>query len=151
MSYRTTVALLFLAAACASQSQKNGAKITDPVIEVEQEVGPYELNYPVGQIEFKYNFQITNRWSQPMTAVRVNVATLNPSGGAYQLRRDFYNVRETIPPGESRVVTFWAKGYSYGRGPRETEPVTMRAIVYFDTPAGTYQKVLMAELPQGPE
>ena len=33
-------------------------------------------------------------------------------------------------------------------GPREAEPVSMRAVVHFDTPAGTYQSVIMRELPQ---
>jgi hypothetical protein len=31
---------------------------------------------------------------------------------------------------------------------RTGEPVSIRAVVYFDTPAGTYQKVVGQELPQ---
>lgn len=150
VSYRKTIALLLFATACATQSQTNrGQKIADPAIEVEQEVGPAELNYPEGPIELKYDLQITNNWTQPMTVVRVNVATINPAGASYQLRRDFYNVRATIPPGDTRVVPFWAKGYSFGRGPRDTEPISLRLIVYFETPEGNYQKVMMTELQQG--
>ena len=147
MSYRIAAAAAVLAFACASQS---GPKITPPTIEIEQEVGPYELNYPVGPIDLRYGFQITNNWSQPITVIRVNLSTSNPAGGAYALRRDYYNVRETIAPGQSRVVTVWAKGYSWGRGPREAEPVSLRAILYFETPVGSYQRVVMTELQQGP-
>ena len=146
MSYRLTVAALILTAACATQPNKAG--ITDPQIDIAQEVGPADLNFPVGPVEFKFDYRITNQWSQPMTVIRIAVSTSNPEGGAYSLRHDMYNVRETIPPGESRIVSFWAKGYSYGRSMRESEPVTLHTVVYFETPAGTYQKVLIREIPQ---
>ena len=140
--------LALAAAGCTTTGQK--VNITEPDIDVAQEVGPQELNYPEGPMELKYDFRITNHWNQPMTVIRVDVQTLNPAGAAYSLRHDFYTVRATIPPGESGDVSFWAKGYGYGRGPRDAEPVTLRAVVYFETPAGTYQKVLMRELQQAP-
>lgn len=150
MTYKIAFAALFLVTACASQQRSGTAEITEPAIEIAQEVGPAELNYPVGPIELKYDFRIGNQWTQPMTVIRVEVSTVNPAvaGGAYQLRHDFYNVRATIPPGEERVVSIWAKGYSFGRSLRENEPVTLRAIVYFETPAGSYQKVLIRNLSQ---
>ena len=37
---------------------------------------------------------------------------------------------------------------SWGRGMRDTEPVTVRGVAYFQTPTGTTQKVFIRELSQ---
>ena len=46
------------------------------------------------------------------------------------------------------VVSFWAKAFSWGRGMRETEPVSVRGVAYFESPSGTFQKVFIRELSQ---
>jgi hypothetical protein len=150
--------LLFLAAlifaSCAS-SQNAGtvtkAKLPEPEIGLEQAVGPAELNYPYGPIEVQYRLAVENRAAQPITLIRVDVGTLNPAGGAYSLRRNFYNFRETIPPNSGKVVSFWAHAFGWGRGIRENEPVTIRGIAYFESPSGTFQKVFIRELSQYPQ
>lgn len=139
------IAVAFVATACASGGG-TGVRITDPEISIEHQVGPAQLNYPEGPFELQYAITITNRWTAPMTLTRVKVTSINVAGAAYSLRRDFYYVRATIAPGETRTSLFWAKATGYGRGARENEPITLRAIVHFETPAGTYQKVVMAEL-----
>ena len=140
--------ILILAAACATSSSQGGKRKPDPPIEIEQLVGPAELNYPRGPIEVQYQLTIQNPTPQPITLTRVEVATLNSQGAAYTLRRDFYNVKKTIAPNATDAVTFWAKAFSYGRSMRDTEPITLRTIVYFDSPEGNFQKIFMRELPQ---
>ena len=141
--------ILLLAFACASSNSQGGkSKKPDPPIEIEQLVGPAELNYPYGPIEVQYQLTIQNPTPQPITLTRVSVATLSSQGAAYTLRRDFYNVKKTIAPNATDAVTFWAKAFSYGRSMRDTEPITFRAIVYFDSPEGNFQKILVRELPQ---
>jgi hypothetical protein len=141
--------ILILAVACASSnSQKGKTAKPDPPIEIEQLVGPAELNYPYGPIEVQYQLMVQNPTPQPITLTRVEVATLNSQGAAYTLRRDFYNLKKTIAPNATDSVTFWAKAFSYGRGIRDTEPITLRAIVYFEWPGGNFQKIFIRELPQ---
>ena len=141
--------ILILAAACASSNSKTGKTAKpDPAIEIEQLVGPAELNYPYGPIEVQFQLTIQNPTPQPIMVTRVAVATLNSQGAAYTLRRDFYNLKKTIAPHATDAVTFWAKAFSYGRSMRDTEPITLRTIVYFDSPDGNFQKILMRELPQ---
>ena len=150
VSYRALIPLAIVVAACASGGSSQKAKITEPDVEIEQEVGPAELNWPYGPIDLKYAVQVTNKWDQPITLNRINVSTQNPAGAGYALRHDYYNLAATtIQPGETRTVEFWAHGFSFGHSARETEPITFRAIVYFATPAGPFQKVLLRELPQG--
>ena len=141
--------LLLLAVACAS-SKSTGNKTPKPdvPIDIEQLVGPSDLGYPYGPIEVQYQVVVQNPTSQPITLTRIEVSTL--SGGGYSLRRDSYYVRKTIAPNATDGVAFWAKAFSYGRNLRDTEPITIRAIAYFESPAGNFQKIFMRELPQYP-
>ena len=148
---RTSAFLLLslLLAACGT-SGASKAKIPEPGVGIEQTVGPEELGYPYGPMEVKYNLGIQNNAAIPMTLIRISVSSTNPAGGAYTLRHDFYNFKETIPPHSARVVSFWAKAYGWGRGIRESEPVTLHGTVYFETPNGAFQKVFIRELSQYP-
>lgn len=142
--------LLLLAIACASsKSSGNKTPKPDPPIDIEQLVGPSDLGYPYGPIEVQYQVVVQNPTSQPITLIRVDVSTLS-GGGGYSLRRDSYNVRKTIAPNATDGVTFWAKAFSFGRNLRDTEPITIRVIAYFESPAGNFQKIFVRELPQYP-
>lgn len=134
-----------LFAACATSNQP---KIPEPGIGLEQLVGPAQLGYPYGPIEVKYNFAVQNNAAEPITLVRVDIQTMGSAGGAYSLRHEFYNFRQSIPPNSVGVVTFWAKGFGWGRGLRESEPVTVRGVAYFESAKGTFQKVFIREISQ---
>jgi hypothetical protein len=140
----------FCLVGCASSKSGSGAKIAEPGIGIEQVVGPADLGYPYGPIEVKYNFAVQNNAQVPITLTRVDIRSdVGAAGsGAYQLRRDFYNFHQEIPPNSVGVVTFWAKAYAFGRNNRDTEPVTIRGVAYFDTPTGPTQKVFIRELSQ---
>ncbi|MDQ6800808.1 MAG: hypothetical protein M3041_08225 [Acidobacteriota bacterium] len=137
---------------CASSQQADSKpKHPEPAIGLEQAVGPAQLGYPYGPIEIKYDMAIQNNSAETITLVRVNLQSINPGGGAYSLRRDFYNFKQAIPPNSIGVVSFWAKAFSWGRGPREAEPVSVRGIAYFESAAGSFQKVFIRELSQYPD
>src|SRR5439155_5800332 len=113
------MAILF--AACASSKQPT-SKVPEPALGIEQVVGPADLGYPYGPIEIKYNFAVQNNAAEPITLIRVDLQTINPAGGAYSLRHNFYNFKQEIPANSVGVVTFWARGFGWGRGLRESEP-----------------------------
>lgn len=136
-----------LLAGCGSST---ASKIPEPAIGIEQVVGPAELNYPYGPFDVKYNLGVQNNAPFPITLIRISMSTSGPAGGAYSLRREFYNFKEEIPPRSTRVVSFWAHAYGFGRNMRDTEPVTLRAIVYFNSSEGMFQKVYFRELSQFP-
>ncbi len=142
--------LLTAVAACATSKQPK-PKIPEPGIGIEQLVGPAQLGYPYGPIEVKYNFLVQNNAAEPITLIRVDIQTINPAGGAYSLRHEFYNFHRTIPPNSVGIVTFWARAFSWGRGLRETEPVTVRGVAYFESPKGSFPKVFIREISQYPE
>ena len=141
-----------LFASCASSNQSGSkAKIPEPAIGIDQTVGPAELGYPYGPIEVKYEMGVQNNAAETITLIRVDIQTLNPSGGAYSLRRNFYNFKQAIPPNSIGVVSFWAKAFSWGRGLRENEPVSIRCVAYFESASGAFQKVFLRELSQYPD
>jgi len=146
---RALLLLSVVVAACAtSKSDKPQTKIPEPGIGIEQVVGPRELGYPYGSIEVKYNVAVQNNAAIPLTLTRIDLQSEGIAGGSYSLRRNFYNFHQEIPPNSIGVVTFWAKAMSWGRGARETEPVTVRGVAHFDTPSGTTQKLFIRELSQ---
>src|SRR5438067_3604675 len=128
------VTAVFASCATSKQPAVSKPKIPEPSVGIEQAVGPADLGYPYGPIEIKYNLAVQNNASETITLVRVNIQSINPSGGAYSLRRDFYNFKQPIPSNSIGVVSFWAKAFSWGRGPREAEPVSVRGVAYFESP-----------------
>ena len=144
--------LLFVAtvvfASCASSNQAAKAKVPEPGIGIEQTVGPAQLGYPYGRIEVKYDFGIQNNAAETITLIRIDIQSINPSGGAYSLAHNFYNFKQAIPPNSIGVVSFWAKAFSWGRGLRENEPVSVRGVAYFESASGAFQKVFIRELSQ---
>ena len=142
------LSILFASCATSKSGQPKAPALPEPGIGIEQVVGPAELGYPYGPIEVKYNIAVQNNASITMTLTRIDLQTEGPAGGAYSLRRDSYNFHQDIPPNSVGVVTFWAKAMSWGRGMRETEPVTVRGIAHFSTANGFTQKVFIRELSQ---
>ncbi|HYS52683.1 MAG TPA: hypothetical protein VER58_02820 [Thermoanaerobaculia bacterium] len=144
--------LSFAIFACASSKQAaSKPKIAEPGIGLEQEVGPAQLGYPYGPIEIKYNLSVQNNAAIAITLIRVDIQSINPAGGAYNLRHSFYNFKQEIPPNSVGVVTFWARAFGWGRGLRENEPVSVRGVAYFESPSGALQKVFIRELSQYPD
>jgi hypothetical protein len=142
------IAAVFASCASSKPGDSTKPKLPEPAIGLEQVVGPAQLGYPYGPIEVKYNFAVQNNAPETITLIRVNIQSINPNGGAYSLRRDYYNFNQPIPPNSIGVVTLWAKAFSWGRGVRESEPVSIRGIAYFQSPSGTFQKVFIRELSQ---
>jgi hypothetical protein len=152
---RRFLLLAVLLAACSSSapstSQTSGSKskVPTPEIGIEQENGPMEQGFPYGAFEVKYALEIGNRADVPMTLKRITIQTVNPAGGAYTLRAPYdYYFNRAIPPKSAATVEFWAKAYGYGRSMRDTEPVTLKGVVYFQTADGYVNQVFIRELPQ---
>ncbi len=146
---KKALVLLVAAATLAGCASSKKPKFPEPLVGIEQVVGPAELNYPYGPFDIKYNVGIQNTAPFPITLIRVTLTTTGVAGGAYTLRRGFfYNFNETIPPRATRIIPVWAHAYGFGHNIRDTEPITLRGIVYFQSQEGSFQKVFMRELSQ---
>src|SRR5689334_13134458 len=144
--------LAVLVAACSSSSAPGGPKanVPQPQFRIDQVFGPAEANFPEGPYEVKYRLEIANRADVALRLEKLTISTVNPEGGAYTLTapHDYYFKNE-IPSKSTDDVEFWAKAYGYGRSMRDTEPVTVKGVAYFRTPAGEYvNQPFMRELQQ---
>ena len=147
---RAVIALALLAAACSSGGGQN-AQIIPPELELVELVGPSDIGFPETRTEIQYEMRVANRSSEPITLRRIEISSVG--SGAYALRRDRFPFHERIEPDGFSSVTFWAKAWTRSSlsGFVSTEPVTVRAIVYFETPVGPFQRIITRELSQFPQ
>ena len=135
------LAVLLLAACSSSAPRSSGPKanVARPEFAIEQVFGPEQANFPYGAFEVQYRMEIANRADVALRLEKLTISTVNPEGGAYSLTapHDYY-FKKDIPSKSSDEVEFWARAYGYGRSMRDTEPVTIKGVAYFRTPAGEY-------------
>lgn len=144
-----TVAAVLLLAACASANKSTKQKV-EPDVSLVQLVGPSEQAYPTGDIEVKLGFEIVNRADDPITFKRLEITTMG-GGGAYIIRPQNWPYSIVIPPKKEASVERWVKATAAGTSSRlQNAPVTIRAVLLFDTPAGAIQKVVVSNIGQYP-
>jgi len=143
--------LLAAAVCCALLACSSGgsAKIIHPELQFVQLSGPAEQNYPAGDIEVQYGIRIANRSSEPITLRRIQVRSVG-LGGPYRLEPRAYSFERVIQPEQFEDVTFWAKAVAEGDAMANDAraPVTVHAVLFFESPAGGFRNVITQMLQQ---
>jgi hypothetical protein len=140
-------ALLALAALSCSSSNPADAKRVRPEIGIEQLVGPAQIGYPGGLVDIQYEVTVGNQSDETITLRRIEVSSIG--GGAYRLRRESFPFNAKLAAHQQGSIQFWAHALQSGptfRG--SNEPVTLRAILHFDSPTGPFQQIVMKSLDQ---
>ena len=137
------VVVLLVATSCSS----GGAADHSPAvaIHVDQVSAPDVLHF-AGPVSMQYEVMVTNSSDQPLTLQRIELRTVGP--GAYTLRNESTPVHLAIPPGGEVSKTISAWGYARGGNLSAAEPVTLRAIAYFDAPGGSFIRMVSATITQ---
>jgi hypothetical protein len=137
-----------LVSGCGSSSTGTAAAVnSQPELSIRELTGPSELGFPSGPVNLQYEVAIANRADGPITLRRIEVQSFG--GGAYRIPRANFTYSNTIVAGETAQVQFWVRGLAKGgRSVRADEPVTLRLVGYFDSPAGAFQTVVMKDLSQ---
>ncbi len=146
---RMFCAAFLLLAACAHS--KNDVEILKPEISLVQLNAPVDSGYATGPTQVQFGARIANRSSEPITLRRIEMQSVGT--GSYQLRREQFSFNEKIEPGQFGTVTFWVHAYAYptGRDRRPSaEPVTVRGILYFESPAGSFHQIVSRYIDQFP-
>jgi hypothetical protein len=147
---RVSIVALLLLAACASQQ---GEVITPaPTIEIAQIYGPSDVPYSRGQTSImgEYAFRIRNNADTPFTLRRIELSSVG--GGTVALRREDRAFNRTINPGSAEIVNMTARVYflTMSSGSPTTEPLTVRAVLYFESPRGAFRKIITKNIGQFP-
>lgn len=143
------VAVLFLGACASSQNEVINPP---PQIDVVQVYGPADIPYSRGQesVLGEYAFRIENKANVPITLRRIELSSL--AGGTIGLRREDRSFTRTINPGSAEVVSVNARVYfrTTSSGSPTNEPLTIRAVLYFESPNGSFRRIITRNIGQFP-
>lgn len=143
MRRAASLALLILAA-CATQ--QSGSKPPVPEIAITQlsSVAPAARNV-TGGVSVQYAVQVRNVDTQPLTLKRVDVNSIGY--GAYSVPTQSRAFNVTIAPGTESTVEFWVPAQIVDPSIAGANgPVTMRVVVFFDSPAGPIQTMVTQQV-----
>jgi hypothetical protein len=148
MKRLAAIATCLTALACASGDTQN-VKLTQPDLELVQLSGPADQGFPPGLFQVEYGMRIRNNSGEPITLQRIDLEPMG-GGGPYRLRRESYNFNATIPPGQTRELTFRANAFSTGTWSSidANAPVSIRGVATFESPAGKIRKIFVKVLGQ---
>lgn len=149
MKRAAVVAVLFLGACASSQ---NEVVNPPPQIDVVQVYGPADIPYSRGQdsVLGEYAFRIENKADVPITLRRIELSSL--AGGTIALRREDRAFNRTVNPGSAEVVSVNARVYfrTTSSGSPTNEPLTIRAVLYFESPKGSFRRIITRNIGQFP-
>jgi hypothetical protein len=96
----------------------------------------------------QYRVDVENRTKTPITIRRIDVVSIG--SGAYTLRSTSVPFSEQLNPGETRPVQFWAPATIDDPTILGANgPVTIRLTLYYDTPAGMQQTIVVQQVQAG--
>jgi hypothetical protein len=154
MRKKVALLLLVVATACASATdpdavprKKDAGKRVS--IDLVQLVNPSEVQ-SIGNFDIQYGVSVENLSKEPVTIRRVEIRQIGT--GSYVLRgpTDSFHFAQKVVPGTREGVSFWMHAYIRVR-PGEfgaSEPVSLRATVFFDSPTGPFREVVHKVLGQ---
>lgn len=148
---RTPLGLAVLLLAACSSSQDSVVN-PPPEIEIQQVYGPSDIPYSRGQdsVIGEYAFRVRNVADIPITLRRIELSSIG--GGTIALRREDRSFHRTVNPGSAEVVSVNPRVYfrTMGSGSPTNEPLTIRAVLYFDSPKGSFRRILTRNIGQFP-
>jgi hypothetical protein len=132
--------LLFslLFAACASTPKDGGPPVT---VQLQQLNGSSNIFYFPGPVNVQYQVAVNNPTDQTVTLRRLDLRTEGEIG-AYGIQTSGSPMNVKIAPKSNATFTISAWGRSRGGYIASTEPVSLYATAYFDSPGGNFVKLV---------
>jgi hypothetical protein len=145
------VAAFTFAVACSSMKSDSGlgntrVSIIKPEIAIAQISSiPQAARHVEGGIPVHFAMRVANRFGEAITLKSVNVQSVGV--GAYDVASTSRPFKTKIQPDQEETVEFWVPanvGMSTIVG--ANGPVTLRATLYFDSPVGQFQEVVVRQV-----
>ena len=135
---RTLSILLLLSLACAGTQARRPENMPQPDISAAL-VNPLFFG-STSSAPATIEIRVTNRDQVPLVVRRVELDS--PGMGQYALARYARQYNETVPPGETKALTAFATAVAQTTT-RPTEPLTIRAIVEFQSEGATWREIAL--------
>jgi len=141
-----STALLFVLG-CATDSAPSGPEPDAAIIQLSRV--PEGTQYDTGPVSAHYAVEVKNTLAEPVTLRRVAVQSIG--GGSYTLPAYSQGFNETIAPGETKRVSFWAPAYvAMQTVAGANGPVTLRGTLQFESGSRQFQKIVVQNIaPEG--
>jgi len=138
MRTAVTLTALLLLAACATDSAAPGPEPDINIYQISRVAVGTE--HDTGPVSAQFAVEVKNKLAEPLSLRRVAVQSVG--GGAYTLRPYSQAFNETIAPGETKRVSFWAPAFvDMNTVGGANGPVTLRASLEFEAGGKKFQKV----------
>ena len=144
---RGALALVLLIIGCSSAApDAKKAPVDEPEIRIAQVSHIAEAARNItGPISVQYQVEIANHSKDPIAIKRIDVISIG--SGAYTLRPTSVPFNARLLPGESKALQFWTPAVIDDPTILGANgPVTIRATVYYDTPAGSTQTIVVRQV-----
>lgn len=130
---------------CGS-SRQDPVGLIPPAINI-RHVGGIPPMHSGSVVPIYFEIDVTNQSSESITIDRLELSS--SSGGSYDIvsRDEFFNTE--VPPGETRTVNVAASARVFSVRTSQVEPITIRAIVHFESLAGRFRRVVIQQLGGG--
>ena len=94
-----------------------------------------------------FEIDVLNESSEPITLERAQIAS--SGSGSYEIlsRTEFF--RTKIAPGEVGTISLPATVRVFSVRTSAMEPISVRAMVYFDSPLGKFRRIVIQQLGSG--
>lgn len=124
-------------------------------MQIVQLTGPSVVQ-PQAPFDVELGIQVQNLSNEPITLRRVQMQQVGR--GSWVLQSSVagvganrpLNFNTVIAPGTEQGVSFWLHAYYVASpgGLNENEPVTLRAVVYFESPSGPFHEIVQTLIDQ---
>jgi hypothetical protein len=139
-------AAFLLVLGCATNSAPSGPEPDVALIQLSRV--PEGTQYDTGPVNAHYAVEVKNTLAEPVALRRVAVQSIG--GGSYTLPAYSQGFNETIAPGETKRVSFWAPAYVATQTVAGANgPVTLRGTLEFEAGPRKFQKIVVQNI--GPE
>lgn len=141
---------VFLVVACSSTKSDSGlgrtkVDIIKPEIEIAQISSvPTAARHVQGGVPIHYAVRVSNRSAETITLKSVAVQSVGY--GAYEVSNTSRPFTTRIQPDQFEIVQFWVPADLNQTITGANGPVTLRATLYFDSPVGQFQEIVVRQV-----
>lgn len=143
----STVLLIVVGCASSDNTASSGPEPDVALIQLSRV--PEGTQYDTGPVSAHYAVEVKNTLAEPVALRRVAVQSIG--GGSYTLPAYSQGFNETIAPGETKRVSFWAPAYvAIQTVAGANGPVTLRGTLEFEAGTRKFQKIVVQNIaPEG--
>lgn len=140
------IAALLIALLTLSCGSTHSANVLMPQLHMEQLTGVSQSAFMRGPLSIRYKLFVYNRSSEEITLRQLELRTVSP--GAYVPSSSPLPFNQRVAPNTTAMITFSVRAFAAGGQGISNQPVTVRAVAYFESPEGPFYQTFVENFDQ---